>query len=364
MGGPDTSLEERGAALPSLLVPLRRWLRRSTPTGLHALKTSLAAGASWLVANNLLGNHDPIFAPLAALLTVQVTVWDSVSRGLQRVGGVVVGVVVAYSFARLAGVSAWSLTLVILVAFLLGRALRLGSQGSIQVPVSALLVLVLGATDRGYAVDRVVDTAIGAGLGIAVNLIAFPAVRVDEAEAAVAEVAEALAVVLDRLADLTDVGRVATTLAPWDPTGLLRDARALAGRLDRADRAVAEVRERARWNPSGHRARTALDRLQSELAVLPLVERQVRGMARTLAEIWPAWPPPDPAASCLRDQLAMAALCLRDRQEARLADPDAAFSRLLEALEHSREHGIDPLVAAAVTSVGIDARRVAEELSL
>ena len=85
--------------------------------------------------------------------------------GLQRVLGVVVGVLVAYGFARLAGINAWSIALVIFVSLLAGRALRLGQQGSIQVPVSALLVLVLGATTGGYALDRVVDTVIGAAAG-------------------------------------------------------------------------------------------------------------------------------------------------------------------------------------------------------
>ena len=72
---------------------------------LHAAKTAVAAGFSWFVAANLLGNQIPVFAPLAAVLTVQVTIWQSVSRGLQRVAGVMVGVLVAGVFAHLAGIN-------------------------------------------------------------------------------------------------------------------------------------------------------------------------------------------------------------------------------------------------------------------
>lgn len=149
------------------------------PPTLQAAKTAVAAGFAWFIAADVLGNNIPVFAPLAALLTVQVTVWDSLARGLQRVLGVVVGVLVAYGFARLAGINAWSIGLVIFVSLLAGRVLRLGQQGSIQVPVSALLVLVLGATTGGYAVDRVVDTVVGAATGILVNLVIVPPTQID-----------------------------------------------------------------------------------------------------------------------------------------------------------------------------------------
>ncbi len=97
------------------------------------------------------------------MLTVQVTVWDSVSRGLQRALGVVVGVLLAYALARLLGMHVWSVALLVFVSWVAGQVLRLGQQGAVQVPVSALLVLVLGASTTGYAVDRVVDTFVGAG---------------------------------------------------------------------------------------------------------------------------------------------------------------------------------------------------------
>ena len=149
---------------------------------------------------------------MAALLTVQVTVWESVSRGLQRVLGVVVGVLVAFGFARLAGIHAWSIALVVFVSILAGQALRLGLQGSVQVPVSALLVLVLGASTGGYALDRVVDTAIGAGTGILVNLVVVPPTRLDDARAAVRGFGGALADLLRQVAN--DLGAPAVTCPP------------------------------------------------------------------------------------------------------------------------------------------------------
>ena len=60
---------------------LRKQLSWLGPPALQAAKTALAAGASWFIAADVMGNTIPVFAPLAALLTVQVTVWDSLARG-------------------------------------------------------------------------------------------------------------------------------------------------------------------------------------------------------------------------------------------------------------------------------------------
>ena len=223
---------------------------------LHAVKTAVASGFSWFVTANLLGNQIPVFAPLAAVLTVQVTIWQSVSRGLQRVAGVMVGVLVASAFAHVAGIHAWSIAVVIFVSLLLGRAMRLGTQGSIQVPISALLVLVLGATTGGYGVDRVGDTAIGAACGILVNLAVFPRIHLGEANARVRSLAEGLGSLVRGVAAWVDRAEAATGTSPEnpaptsppgdaaaapppeDPDSLLGAARLLSDQVTAAARAV------------------------------------------------------------------------------------------------------------------------------
>ena len=167
---------------PQLKCPQLKWWR--VPV-VQAAKTALAGGLSWYIAADVLGNSLPVFAPLAAILTVQVTVWDSVSRGLQRVLGVIAGVLVAFGFARLLGVHIWSVVLVVFFSWLAGQALRLGPQGAVQVPVTGLLVLILGTSTSEYAVDRVVDTFVGAGVGVAVSLVALPRTHVADARAEV-----------------------------------------------------------------------------------------------------------------------------------------------------------------------------------
>jgi hypothetical protein len=59
-----------------------------------AAKTAIAAGLAWVAALAANPHSRPYFAPLAVLLVVQPTVYDSLSRAFQRVAGVVVGVAV------------------------------------------------------------------------------------------------------------------------------------------------------------------------------------------------------------------------------------------------------------------------------
>jgi len=369
MGAVKKLSPRRTGRLSALVAGLRASLEG---TLLQAAKTAIASGVSWFVAADLLGNQIPVFAPLAAVLTVQVTVWQSVSRGLQRVAGVMVGVVVAGAFAQVAGIHAWSIALVIFVSLLLGRALRLGTQGSIQVPISALLVLVLGATLGGYGFDRVIDTAIGAACGILVNLMVFPRTHLDQAEARVRGVAAGLAAVVESVAAHVNPGEPAPVTP--DPEALLDAARQLGPEVTAAARVVSRAEEACRWNPAGQRGRAAAERLRAAVPVVEMVERQVRGMARAVTEAGPGWNlPPHPSAT-------LAQLLVEVAEELRAWDPlghpdqadhptsaaeredeiqDGLYDAVLGSLRGS---GLTPHAAALVTAIAVDARRVREEL--
>src|SRR6202020_3675836 len=56
-----------------------------------AAKTAVAAGLAWAAALAADPHSRPYLAPLAVLLVVQPTVYDSLSRAFQRVAGVVAG---------------------------------------------------------------------------------------------------------------------------------------------------------------------------------------------------------------------------------------------------------------------------------
>jgi len=361
-------------AMPSTRgsVPLAVMRARLEGTLIQAAKTALASGISWyLAADPLAHGVLAVFAPLAALLTVQVTIWQSVARGLQRVLGVVVGVLVAGGFGHLVGVNAWSVALTIFIALLLGRALRLGVQGSIQVPVSALLVLVLGAATRSYGIDRVIDTALGAGTGIVVNLVVFPPTHIDDAASAVASLARTLGSLLRDAAASLDQRRRGMPSAQ-DLQAMLDTARQLGNQVGSASDAVRRAAEACRWNPAGRRRGALLERLRLAIPILEMVERQVRGITRAVAEAGPEWALPARTSEALGRLLEAVAGELDSwppvdlvagSSPAQTAPRPAVDTLYVSALRSLRGSGLPPQSAALATSIAVDAHRIREELA-
>src|SRR5271154_374883 len=136
-----------------------------------AAKTAIAAGLAWAAALAADPHSRPYFAPLAVLLVVQPTVYDSLSRAFQRVAGVVVGVMAALAVSHFLAPSGWSIGIIIFAGLLLGWTSRLGPQGVVQIPVSALLVFLVGRATPGYGGERIIETLIGAGVAVIAVLL-------------------------------------------------------------------------------------------------------------------------------------------------------------------------------------------------
>src|ERR1700722_5255597 len=167
---------------------------------LVAAKAAIGAGVAWAVALVVTPHSQPYFAPLAVILIVQPTVYDSLSRAFQRVVGVVLGVAAALVVNHFLSVNGWSIGIIIFVGLFLGWSVRLGPQGVVQVPVSALLVFAVGSATPGYGGRRVLDTLIGSAIAVVAVLVS------PSAPAPERVVADALAP-LQRCRDiLTDIG--------------------------------------------------------------------------------------------------------------------------------------------------------------
>ena len=69
--------------------------RRGRRPGLRTAKTTLAAVLSFAIADALNTSDQPVLAPLTALLVVQLTLYETVEHGLERILSVTAGVLVA-----------------------------------------------------------------------------------------------------------------------------------------------------------------------------------------------------------------------------------------------------------------------------
>lgn len=144
---------------------------------LQVAKTALATIVAWIVCDLVIADGPPpVFGAIAAMLVVQPSLNQSLAKGVERSVGVVAGVFLATGMGVVLGTSSWVVLLAVSAALVLSWALRLTTGSGIQIAISALLVLTLGASTPDYAFIRIVETMIGAVIGIVVHLLLVPPV--------------------------------------------------------------------------------------------------------------------------------------------------------------------------------------------
>lgn len=244
---------------------------------LQVIKTSVAAIIAWLICTVTLSQPLPIFAAIAALLVVQPSINQSLAKGIERSVGVIFGVILAYAAGILFGHSSGIVLGVIVVSLLVAWILRLSPGSATQIPISAMLVIAIGTNTPGYAVNRVIETVIGAAVGLTINAIIVPPVLLNPAHAAVVRLAERVADTLSAFATA-----LRTPLAASELTSMLTDARQLPGLRNSAEDALVRADESLMLNPRRGRYRERLERDRDLLDSLGILVTRVTGMARAL----------------------------------------------------------------------------------
>src|SRR5215218_6114603 len=242
---------------------------------LQVVKSAVATIAAWVIAGWLIPGPLPVFAAIAALLVVQPSVNQSLGKAVERSIGVILGVVIATGISLVFGQSTWIILLAIVIAMLVAWALKMTPGTSNQVAISAMLVLALGASSPEYALDRVIETLIGAAIGIVVNALVVPPVALTPARRDLALLGGELAASLDRLASALE--------SPQSPAGLeelMVEARLMRPMKDAADASIATGEESLTLNPRRSAHRSELAELRALLERLSPIVTQVIGMTR------------------------------------------------------------------------------------
>ncbi len=260
---------------PSLLVARGGRVRLR---GVRTFKSTLAAVAAYVVALPLSDNPRPVLAPLTALLVVQLTLYETVRRGLLRVVSVVLGVLFAAALSTVVPLTWWSLGLAVAVSLVIGRLFRLGDDIA-EVPISAMLILAVGGSD--IAVEgRIVETVIGAVVGVVVGAAVAPPLYVRPASDAVQDVSRAVAEVMRRIAT-----EVRSEYSPDQADSWLDAARGLGRDILRADRVLATAETSLRYNPRAISRPHAATSLRSGLDAVERATVSLRGVCRAMADL-------------------------------------------------------------------------------
>ncbi|MFG2629586.1 aromatic acid exporter family protein [Streptomyces sp. NPDC048473] len=265
--------------------PVIKLVRRTTePVGAQTLRSTAASVIAYVVAVWTLPHPAPLTAPLTALLVVQVTLYATLTTGIRRVNSVIVGVLIASALSSLVGLSWWSLGLTIFASLIIGRLVRV-DEFVPEVAISAMLVLGVSQV-ASTAWDRVLETLIGAGVGLLFNLLFAPPVWVQSAGASIDSLARAMGQMFRAMGE--DVGGHISVQRAADR---LHEARRLDHDIVEVDASLRQAEEGLTLNPRVRQGllyrvvlRTGLDTLEICAVVLRVLSRTLTDLAKARTE--------------------------------------------------------------------------------
>lgn len=272
------ALADRGSELLEEAAELSRTSMRTRFERLRIawrslIQVGLAAMIALLIAQEVLGHERPFFAPVAAIITLGVTVGQRGRRAAELALGVAVGIAIADVILLGIGRGPLQLAVVVLLAMAVAVFLGSGQVLANQAAVSAVLVATVSQSNELDA-SRFVDALVGGAVGLLVHALVLPADPIKMVRREADPALDELALTLEHVAEAIE--KRDHELAE---RALVR-ARGLDALEARFAEAVSVSRETARFAPSRRRARGRIDFYAQAAAQVDLAIRNVRVLAR------------------------------------------------------------------------------------
>jgi uncharacterized membrane protein YgaE (UPF0421/DUF939 family) len=255
----------------------RRW-----GIGERVVKSALAAGIAWFLITHFTDHSRPILAPLTALYAIQVTVAQSLAGSVQRILGLVAGLLVAFFVELWLGPNSLAIGLGVLIALTIGVRLRLDTVAITQLATTAVVGIAGGNIDPHweYLLHLAIDTGVGAAVGVTLNLLIAPPSHIDSAFVALNELS-------------SEVGAIYRDTAVALEQGLnleiareqLERARRSVGPVATAMAALARADESLRYTIVPDERRRALERARRMTRALEHAAIQGRIIHRSLNDL-------------------------------------------------------------------------------
>jgi uncharacterized membrane protein YgaE (UPF0421/DUF939 family) len=241
------------------------------PTLWPNTQTSAAAGLAWLLAHDLLGHRQPLFAPIAAVVAMTAGRGRRGRAAVELIVGVTFGIVLADLFVRVVGTGPWQLVVVVLLTMTLVTAIGAPQFVITQAAVWAVIVVAFTHGSVAITFSRFEDALVGGGIAFVIAQLLFPVrlLKVVE-EAAAAERAQLERLLREIAAALRSHDEKRAARAARDEDELNRDSLIDAIELGRAaSRAI----------PSDRHERRRLDEFARLAGDLRQADRDVRLLA-------------------------------------------------------------------------------------
>lgn len=265
----------RRASDGSVAQRLIRAAARSWPTAWLIGVTALAACTAW-VAALLLDISAPVPAAVGAVITVALSLNRSLRTGLSLVGATAAALVVAFALYQWWGLHVWTVGVLVVVSLVIGRLMRLGPEGSLQIPVTALFVYFMGeALTDDVIVTRIIATLLGVAIGLVFSIVAHPERPEERMTERLADLGGRLGSLLVVMGDVSGDRLTRRQSTEW-----LTEARSLAVETRRLGEEIEELGLGRRFSVGSERAvgRAILD----QFSLLQQTSDHVNSIARGL----------------------------------------------------------------------------------
>jgi len=233
----------------------------------------VAGAVAWFVGDALVPNGG-VVAAIVSTLSIRISLHKSLREGFGQIVGTAIGAGVALLTVTLFNFGFIAVGTTIIVCAVVARALHLGEVASVNVPVTALIVIGPGISGS-TAAHRLTSTLIGAGIAICFSYFSVPNTPIDRARIQIKTVSEKAAALLAKMSEGVAAGYTQKDAGNW-----LAQARLLVEEVPAIRAQSVEARSHARWFP------TAEKDIAEELYIEGIATEhtlvQVRSIARTL----------------------------------------------------------------------------------
>lgn len=244
----------------------RSWVRQITVA-------AIASATAWVVGDNLVFKGG-LVAAIVCALSIRISLYKSVREGLGQIVGTAIGAGVALLTVHYFSFGVIAIGLTVFLCSVVARGLRLGEVASVNVPVTALIVIGPGISGS-TAEHRLVSTLIGAAVAIVFSYFSHASTPAGRTINQISRLGKRSAELISEMAEGVAAGFTQKQSGAW-----LAKARLLVEEIPVLRSQAIEAKRYARWSPLAE-----VDEAESLYIQGIAIEHmlvQIRSMARTL----------------------------------------------------------------------------------
>lgn len=256
--------------LPARIVKLftdrKIWVRQVAVTG-------IACATAWQIGDLVL-KRGGLVAAIVCGLSIRVSLHKSVREGFGQIVGTAIGASVALLSVWLFHFGFISVGITVVLSSVVARGLHLGEVASVNVPVTALIVIGPGLSES-TAATRLISTLIGAATAIIFSYFSHPKTPAGRAVDQISSLATRSAKLLGVMSEGVASGYNQEEAGEW-----LAKARLLVEEIPTVRAQALEAKSFARWFPTAEKDEA--EELYIRGVAVEHTVVQVRTIARTL----------------------------------------------------------------------------------